>query len=144
MRFSTIAYFHWKGEISTPGRDEFAAHHDRKRTSRDYEIVAVFIRGAQKTGNYRVRQEKQERGKEEGVFGARSRVLMLSRESSCDKQTNSGHPPVNYASRSRGKFVNYMLSLRRGYIDPIDDLGKLHPALKRTCSWTLGLTYEFQ
>ena len=82
------------------------------------------------------KKSRKEGTEEEGVFGARSRVLMLSRESSCNKQTNSWL--VICASRSRGKLVNYMSSLRSGYIDPIHDLGKLHLALKHTCSWTLG------
>lgn len=83
------------------------------------------------------KKSRKEVTEEEGVFGARSRVLMLSRESSCNKQTNSGWRVI-CASRSRGKLVNCMSSLRSGYIDPIDDLGKLHLALKHTCSWTLG------
>lgn len=76
-----VAYFHWKGEISTAGRDEFAAHHDRKRTSRDYEIVAVFIRGAQKSGSYHVRLEKQERGNWGGrrLWSSKSRANIKSR-----------------------------------------------------------------
>ena len=72
------------------------------------------------------KKSRKEGTEEEGVFGARSRVLMLSRESSCNKQTNSWL--VICASRSRGKLVNYMSSLRSGYIDPIHDLGKLHLA----------------
>lgn len=35
------------------------------------------------------KKSRKEGTEEEGVFGARSRVLMLSRESSCNKQTNS-------------------------------------------------------